>query len=151
MTGTRLELKKDGAKRRRKYLRDRTGALSLGCVGFAMLLLFGAITLLGILSLVFSLFGRQGFMIAPALIFTLGGAAATYLGAHLLVTANNTAVDSPYVPPVREQIAALFAAEVLLRGSDQPPVMPEELLRASGEVPEAKPEELLRPAKRATP
>jgi uncharacterized membrane protein YbhN (UPF0104 family) len=50
----------------------------------------------------------------------------------------------PYVPPVREQIAALPADEVLLRGCDRPHSRSGELLRAALDRNEARPGELLR-------
>jgi hypothetical protein len=49
-----------------------------------------------------------------------------------------------YVPPVREQIAALPAEEILVRGSDQPAATPDELLRPARERAETGAEELLR-------
>ena len=49
-----------------------------------------------------------------------------------------------YVPPVAEQLAALPAADVLLRGSDQPAAAPDELLRPAHEGMETDAEELLR-------
>jgi hypothetical protein len=49
-----------------------------------------------------------------------------------------------YIPPVAEQLAALPAKEILVRGSDQPALAPDELLRAAreGEATEAR--ELMR-------
>jgi hypothetical protein len=51
----------------------------------------------------------------------------------------------PYVPPVAQQIAALPADEVLLRGSDPPTVALDELLRAATGGTETAAGELLRP------
>jgi len=50
----------------------------------------------------------------------------------------------PYVPPVAEQIALLPAADILVRGSDQPSAAPDELLRAAREGAAPSNEELLR-------
>jgi hypothetical protein len=50
----------------------------------------------------------------------------------------------PYVPPVHKQIAALPAEEILVRGSDQPAALPEELLRAAHEGVVESAAELLR-------
>lgn len=55
------------------------------------------------------------------------------------------AVSIPYVPPIHDQIAALPAEEVLLRGSQASPAPQEELLRPAGKV-ETRAEELLRSA-----
>jgi hypothetical protein len=52
--------------------------------------------------------------------------------------------DVPYVPTVAEQIAALPAEEVLLRSSDQPIPLPEELLRPAHAGAGDMAEELLR-------
>ncbi len=49
-----------------------------------------------------------------------------------------------YVPPIREQIAALPAEEVLVRGSDQPATRNAELLRSTYYGAAAAEEELLR-------
>ena len=51
-----------------------------------------------------------------------------------------------YVPPVREQLAALPADAILLRGSDQPTAAPNELLRAANGT-ESRVGELLRPTR----
>ena len=50
----------------------------------------------------------------------------------------------PYVPPVREQIAALPSVEILLRASDEPIAASNELLRAANEGSTIASEELLR-------
>lgn len=50
----------------------------------------------------------------------------------------------PYVPPVAEQLAALPAEDILVRGSDQPPAAPGELLRAASGTEETKAAELVR-------
>ena len=50
----------------------------------------------------------------------------------------------PYVPPVAEQIAALPAGQLLLRGSDQPAAASGELVRASSYTKENRASELLR-------
>jgi hypothetical protein len=49
-----------------------------------------------------------------------------------------------YVPPVAEQLAALPAEEILVRGSDQPAASPDELVRASASTEETPTSELLR-------
>jgi hypothetical protein len=51
-----------------------------------------------------------------------------------------------YVPPVAEQLAALPADKVFLRGSDQPTATPDELLRAAQARTEVDEESLLRPS-----
>jgi len=50
-----------------------------------------------------------------------------------------------YVPPAREQIAALPANEILVRGCDQPSARPEELLRAARNGMDGRADELMRP------
>jgi len=51
----------------------------------------------------------------------------------------------PYVPPVAEQIAALPAENILLRGSNQPATAVGELLRAAKAGSDTEAEELPRP------
>ena len=58
-----------------------------------------------------------------------------------------TTVKMPYVPPVAEQLAAVHAEEILVRGSEQPAATSEELLRAAMAGANV-PEELLRPETR---
>jgi len=69
------------------------------------------------------------------------------IGLKVLIRANEQLVDGAdlsYVPPVAEQIAALSADEILLRGSDEPAIGPEELLRAARAGTAEQAEELLR-------
>lgn len=49
-----------------------------------------------------------------------------------------------YVPPVAEQIGALPAEAILVRGSDEPAALPGEMLRAASAGKETKAEDLLR-------
>ena len=50
----------------------------------------------------------------------------------------------PYVPPVAEQLAALPANEILVRGSDEPAAAASELVRPASDR-ETVSDELLRP------
>jgi hypothetical protein len=68
-----------------------------------------------------------------------------YFCVRLFATSMQKADSIPYAPLVSEQIAALPAEEVLLRGSDQLAATPEELLRAASAGKMKTPsEELLR-------
>lgn len=55
------------------------------------------------------------------------------------------AVTIAYAPPVAEQIAALPAEAILVRGSAQPVAALDGLLRAAALPSETAPDELLRP------
>lgn len=64
--------------------------------------------------------------------------------AVVIILSEKEALSIPYVPPVAEQVAALPAEEILVRGADPPVAMPEELLRAAQIGPTEPPDELLR-------
>jgi len=138
--------------KRRDYLRKKSAAnvlaWSIGCVTVCLALLA---TFIGI-PLTFVavvLFVRNGF---PALSnFVIAGfvAVASLCGLATLSSRLYGALDQksrfiPYVPPVRDQIAALPAGEVLLRGSDSPPSPQDELLRAAHISSEIGSDQLLR-------
>jgi hypothetical protein len=153
MNQTHKRPREDAAKKRREYLWNTTknnaiamtSILAAVCLGFLSVAFFiGLLLSIGMLS-----FG----MLHDAEYRTVGliGVAFCGFGAFITgwisyycaMTAKSTPCP-PYVPPVAEQIAALPADEVLLRGSDQPEATPGELLRAAREGTETGPEELLR-------
>ena len=136
-----------GAKKRREYLRKKartgiggtaTAGISIGLGLVAALLIFAAVQNIG--------FSRGNIVLFAFLAFAVL-AVAVYFG-HVSVSSFKEARAIPYIPPVREQIAALPADEVLLRGSDQPAASPVELLRAAHDGTETEAGELLRPTGR---
>ena len=137
---------KDARKERREYL-QRTAtkiglALTMGSVA-----VFPMLWANSILSSAF----RNRWMINGhfsdwMMVFQVGIYVAL-AGVGCLVASGSlmrTAIKTPYVLPVAEQIAALPADKILVRCSDQPAATPEELLRAA-QVGTVEPsEELLR-------
>lgn len=63
---------------------------------------------------------------------------------HIAMRQLKQAKEVPYVPPVREQAAALPAEEVLVRGSERPAPATDELVRAAAAADPVAAEELLR-------
>ena len=113
------------AKKRREYLRKRA-QLMFGCaVGGGV----GLFTL----SLCAALFILSSGTVYPtecfrlAWVFGFVAIACRFLWSHCAGKARSLV----YVPPAAEQIAALPAAEILVRGSHQPAATPSELLRAA--------------------
>jgi hypothetical protein len=68
-----------------------------------------------------------------------------YIFLRVAVRARRRAKALRYVPPVRDQIAALRAHEVLVRGAGPPAASPGELLREAEDAGHATGAELLRP------
>lgn len=138
----------DAVKKRQDYLRKRAVANTLQLVGAVTTIGCGLIWLLSLvgiiagvsasLSLLPALLGA-GLLALPSL------GAATLLASGFWHSSAEAAKSIPYVPPVHEQLAALPADEVLLRGSRQPAAAPDELLRAADPVPVVSHRELLRP------
>ena len=60
------------------------------------------------------------------------------------IWAAQSKVEAIHVPLVAEQLAALPAEEILLRGSYQPVAAPDELLRVAHDRAETEAEELVR-------
>ncbi len=85
----------------------------------------------------------MGKLAAAAIFFSFTGAPA-FCGLMLWQAAAKKARSIPYVPPVREQIAALPAEQILVRGSEEPDVLPQDMLRAALLESEKPEEELLR-------
>jgi hypothetical protein len=160
--GTRRLSVKDRAKERRKYLRKRAeGQLAWILIPVALtMLLFAAtasIVLLRDLAtdadrpLAHTPYDRQYDLLFPLERWPLSNVVLILvtgvIGLKVLIRANEQLVDGadlPYVPTVTEQIAALSADEILLRGSDEPAIGPEELLRAARAGTAEQAEELLR-------
>ena len=88
---------------------------------------------------------------AFGLIATAVPGSIAYLSCRTALKAQNRSVDIPYVPPVAEQIAALPAEDILVRGSDRPAATPEELLRAVKVEGETERSKLVRPIERSVP
>ena len=136
MNQTNTERGKDAAGNRREYVWKMTKAIAVGVVGSAIVITF-VILAIGIAT------GSQHISDVNALRM-VGFIVAGLIGGWLCVVSENRRLAIPHVPPVREQIAALSADQILVRSSDEPSATPEELLRAAhtGLVEQA--EELLR-------
>jgi hypothetical protein len=138
----------DLAKKRWKYLFTRAGANTLW--GYAMLLTIASGTItIGLVLLLFASTWIDPFYMQFSAYAIVTGP-ITLLGIWNLREAKQIAERASYVPPVKEQIEALPAEEVLVRGSDQPAATCDELLRATNEVSQTPAEELLRSGARSS-
>src|SRR5689334_14712163 len=110
----------EGAARRRwKYLLSRVSWNMIGGNGIVLVLGFGCLTI----ACVYAVFDSWSyFPYSTGAWLLLAGVAAffTFIGVCNIREAKKLADRTPYVPPVREQIAALPANEVLVRGSERP-------------------------------
>lgn len=144
---THTDRVKDAGKRRREYVRKLAIALSviaLVCVigAFAVPAAMAA-TILAMMLMPKSL--SDGVRIPLAVLATIGIPTFVLLRVILLYRSQvDKARGIAYVPPVAEQIAALPAESILVRGSEQPAAQPEELLRAAQSGAETEAGELLR-------
>ena len=128
----------DAAKRRREYLLRRARAqvcLNIFTSLSALLwvpALFGFLVTL-ILLVRATVPGYSGSSLSAAIwfVFTVLCGGAAYLCIRVADSARHKARTLEYVPPVVEQIAALPARNVLLRGSEAPAVAAGELLTAA--------------------
>ena len=141
MNQTHRKAVEDAARKRREYLRKK----AVGSVLVVLAVLFCAP--LAVLTFV-GVFGFLNVRLRSEIILQ---AILLLVSSSLLIWVSraagriNTNINSlDYVPPVHEQIAALPAEEVLLRGSDQPTAAPDELLRAARTGTATDAEELLR-------
>jgi len=144
---------KDLVKRRREYLGVQAGLGTQGCAGLIICVGFGLLAFAGIpLSLTVILSSQSdGTSLEVFTIFLTAIAGfISVIGYRTVKSAGDKSRKIPYVPPVRAQIAALPAEEVLIRASDKPPATPEELLRAAQAGREQRAEELLRPGSETT-
>ncbi len=134
----------DRAKMRRVFLAKKTFAEANAGVTLVFTLGFGILAMLCALYLVINVItrGLPGLDTLPIVGLFLCGVPALY-GRRLWLASEEVIKSLPHVPPVSEQIAALPADEVLLRGSNAPAAAPEELLRPAGKQ-ETPAEDLLR-------
>ena len=139
------EPKEDAAKKRREYLRLKTETKSLGFFGTTVAAA-SVLTTATLIYIGFRILRYTGELAAfwSCLLCLLLTLSAGVLGIWLWRLASLRADTLVYVPPVREQLAALPADEVLLRGSDLPAARPDELLRAAQAGMETAPQVLLR-------
>ncbi len=150
MNRIRFGTREDAAKKRREYL-WRKGLANSTVLSVCLI---GGVTVLGALLAIIitvTLFTSMGSPVRG-----LGLGAAIGVPALLMLKAIDTYRNQvrkarmiPYVPPVREQIAALPAEDILVRGCDQPTASVNELLRAARAGGTEPAEELLR-AERGT-
>lgn len=129
-------------KRRSIYLARVAQAQMMAGIGLTIAILFGTITLLA--AFVNFIIIPSGGINPVAVIFLACVCSITAGGWKLRQREARRARSIPYVPPVREQIAALPADEILVRGSDQPAAGQEELLRPGKYSYDVSSDELLR-------
>ena len=133
---------KDGARKRREYLLKKAMSKTFVAVGVAI------ITAVALGWMQWLVLSKRPISLPddiPATLFWFFvPAMILFLAVWLCVASVQRVQSHRYVPPVHEQISALPADEVLLRGSDVPAAAPTELLRAAREVTAESPEELLR-------
>jgi hypothetical protein len=136
--GTHKGLVRNAAKKRREYLLAKARCKTIGAVS-------GLVTL-GIIALAVIIFGLAFSCtdVCGALMLAGNVAVLAAIPGAMWRKSAKFSASLVYVPPVREQIAAFPAEEVLLRGSEQPTATPEELLRAAQVGSETASEELLR-------
>jgi hypothetical protein len=145
----------DPAKKRREYLLQKSGMVSRVWIYNCAVLGYGALSLCSGCLFTYCALGPSGFLRESfdpfaylilaslfALIIVFGFLA--WIAAKPSGLSSLDATSIPYVPPVNQQIAALPADAVLVRGSDEPPTSSDELLRAAREGADAEAAELLR-------
>jgi len=129
----------DAAKKRRGYLRRKTR------LSFEAIISGGLAAFCALLGLIFwlmippNLESSTGILCVEAVIVAL-----TVVCVRQCYSAWKDVSAVLYVPPVAEQLAALPAEEILVRGSDPPAASPDELVRASASIEETPASELLR-------
>jgi hypothetical protein len=144
-----MEKAPDRRKLRQEYLKTKAGAYVRGTVG-ATLLLPAVLTffLLAAITLVLGLFamnphGAISFLVACIISLCLTIASAALVRWCWRVRHEfKRASELPYVPPVTA--ATLPAEEILVRGSEEPPVQQSEVLLRAAKPQETPEEELLR-------
>lgn len=141
----------DPVAKRRTYLLAKAETGSMSCIGLCLTLGFGLLAIAAIFGAVAALFAIPLIGPGPALIGLMVSAVTGYLayiGYQAMRTAARRSDEIVYVPPVREQVAALPADEVLLRGADQPASGPADLLRVAYTVNATGSDELVRPVEK---
>ena len=149
MSETQMEPMKDAAKNRRECSRKRSMAIILALGSAATLILSLAGTMFGAIAAWGDAMPHPTrsitFGIWYQLIVVLVPTAITVIASLIFRSQVKVARSLSYVPPVAEQVAALPAEEILVRGSDLPAATPAELLRPAREGTETAAEVLLRP------
>lgn len=151
MTQTRKNGTKDAEAKRREYLwekaRLRSNIISNRVWGLISALAVGVGIFVTVAAVIQAIFVPGPISIfAPVIPFgftVLFGVLVRVYRQHAQKARDQEAA-LPYVPTAREQIAALRAEEVLVRGSEVPAARPGELLRAAHARPATPEEELLR-------
>jgi hypothetical protein len=134
----------DRARERWKYLFVRAGTSTLWCYGLLLTIASAILTMVIIGWLLLSSPWTDPLTIGVGVFGAITTATISFIGVCNLREAKHISRHTIYVPPVREQLAALPAEEVLVRGSDQPRATSTELLRAITEISQTPSEELLR-------
>lgn len=149
-----IEPENDPAKKRREYLWATTKGYATAMTGYTAAVCFGLLalglgtTLLLLIASGFAVllsgnpYGTANWLLGSSV---LCGIALSGTGwfTYTCFKAADSVPAVPFVPPVAEQIAALPAEEVLLRGSDSPIALPGELVRAAQAAATASRDELL--------
>jgi hypothetical protein len=137
MNQTHRGPRQDAVQKRRQYVRKKAKAITPAIIaGSLSVLLVGFVLKLAVQPGQMSNSQFAAFVVCVVL---------TVPCTFVIIFCEKKALSIPHVPPVSEQLAALPADEVLLRGSHQPAALPGELLRAAHEGTETAPEDLLRP------
>ena len=133
----------DVDEKRREYEDNFAITQGKSVCGEFVMVLFAIAALWNLSRFAMSLFNRHYFdlkSLGCVLLFALVAAGGWVIG----LDNTRKAKSIPYVPSVADPLAALPADEILLRGSNQPSVRPDELLRPAQVGTETAPEELLR-------
>src|SRR5205807_2266285 len=136
---TQREPVEDREAKRRRYLVRKATANTLAFIGcgtafcFVLLAVFFAVPFLFLLFLSMNRGGLDAGFAAGYVFGLLVLVGLASLGGRLYRTSEQAARFMPYVPPVDDQVAALPAEEVLVRGSAEPTDPSKELLRAAHE------------------
>src|SRR6266568_4730820 len=114
MNQTHTNPLKEARKKRHEYLMKLAAIRSLGIIGASLAVICG-IALLAALCLTFW-FSKGSLELVFYLGFPAGYAVIALLGFHLPSYCKRRSRALPYVPPVAQQLAALPAEEILVRG-----------------------------------
>ena len=124
----------DVVRKRREYLLAMAGANVQNLVGAGMVIVFGAMALMFffVSTVWFMSCAEAGVVdfaawIVLSMAFLFGG--MVIAGGWIMNRSHEKITSTRYVPPVREQIARLPPAEILVRGSHRLAAPPDTLLR----------------------
>jgi len=143
MDQTDGKLREDVRKKRREYLGKKAGAEVLGAVTAVFALALGALALVLMFAVLMNIGNSGASLFFFAFLTVFIGAVAVYTG-RISSSSFEEARTLEYVPSAAEQLAALPAEDILVRGSDRPDAPAEELVRAASPAGVNAANELLR-------